>query len=49
MPVAGSRKFVEQRFCVSQRGDVVVLRFPVRGAAQEQHVRLAWTRCRFGW
>jgi hypothetical protein len=34
---------------VAPRGDVVVLRFSVRGAAQEQHVRLAWTRCPFGW
>jgi hypothetical protein len=34
---------------VASRGDVVVLRFDTRGAAQEQHVRLTWSRITFGW
>jgi hypothetical protein len=34
---------------VAPRGDVVVLRFDTCGAAQEQPVPLAWTRCTFGW
>jgi hypothetical protein len=34
---------------VALRGDAVLLRFRARGTAHEQRIRLAWTRCPFGW
>jgi hypothetical protein len=33
---------------VAPRSAAVVLQFRARGATQEQHIRLTWTRCTFG-